>query len=222
MTTHSSTNPAPERIGLFGGTFDPVHVGHLRTAVELSERYALHQLRLLPNHRPAHRNQPSASTRQRIEMLEIATQNMPLLVVDAREALRDKTSYTYDTLCEFSQEFPDTTLIFFMGQDAFSAFHSWHRWQEILELTNLVVIDRPDAELGEWATNLIAKQADTIGHRVEDARTGVIERCGVTQLAISATNVRERIANRQSVDFLVPERVKEYIVEQKLYSQASN
>jgi len=211
-------NSAPQRIGLFGGTFDPVHIGHLRTAIELVEAYSLNQLRLLPNHRPAHRDKPTASTAQRIEMLEIATQHVPQLIVDSREAMRDSASYTFDTLSEFKQEYPQAMLIFFLGQDAFSAFDTWHRWREILELTNLVVIDRPDAHLSDWASALMENQAEQAGDRIVDATTGIIERCSVTQLAISATEVRERIANRQSVDFLVPERVKQYIVEHRLYS----
>ncbi len=216
------TIQTPQRIGLFGGTFDPVHLGHLRTAIELAENYSLSQLRLLPNHRPAHRDQPTVSTAQRIEMLEIATQNLSQLIIDPREAMRDKASYTFDTLTEFKQECPDSTLIFFMGQDAFSAFDTWYRWHEILELANLVVIDRPDANLSDWALNLMAKQADKIGDRIIDSATGVIECCSVTQLAISATDVRQRIANRQSVDFLVPERIKQYIVKHRLYSEARN
>jgi len=212
------TNQTPQRIGLFGGTFDPVHLGHLRTAIELAEDYSLNQLRLLPNHRPAHRDQPVASTAQRIKMLELATQHLSQLVVDPREALRDKATYTFDTLSEFRHEFPDAMLIFFMGQDAFSAFDTWHRWHEILDLANLVVIDRPDAQLGQWASDLMANQADKVGARIVDAATGVIERRSVTQLAISATDVRLRIANRQSIEFLVPERVKQYIVEHRLYS----
>lgn len=216
------TNQAAQRIGLFGGTFDPVHLGHLRTAIELAEGYSLNQLRLLPNHRPAHRDQPTASTAQRIEMLEIATQHLSQLIVDPREALRDTATYTFDTLSDVKQEHPDATLIFFMGQDAFSAFDSWHRWREILDLTNLVIIDRPDAQLSDWALNLIAKQTDTVGNRIVNSATGVIERHNVTQLAISATDVRARIANRQSVDFLVPEPVKQYIVKHRLYSEARN
>jgi len=181
---------ASQRIGLFGGTFDPVHLGHLRTA---------------------------ASSAQRIEMLEIATQNLPQLVVDPREAMRDCASYTFDTLSEFRQEYPEAMLIFFMGQDAFSAFESWYRWHEILDIANLVVIDRPNVELGDWASKLMTKQAEAIGHRIVDASAGVIERCSVTQLAISATDIRARIANRESIDFLVPTRVKQYIEQHKLY-----
>jgi len=138
-------------------------------------------------------------------MLEIAVENLPRLIVDPREAKRDKPSYTFDTLTEFKAEYPSASLVFFMGLDAFSAFDGWHRWQDILTLANLVVVDRPDAQLSDWAAQLIETQQRNVGQQLADAPAGIIERCSVTQLAISATDIRERMANRQSIDFLVPE-----------------
>jgi nicotinate-nucleotide adenylyltransferase len=195
---------APQRIGLFGGTFDPVHFGHLRPAMEMAEVYALTALHLMPNHRPAHRDQPTASTQQRIAMLELATAQLPKLVVDPREALRDEPTYTFDTLSELKAEQPEAQLIFFMGLDAFSAFETWYRWQEIIELANLVIINRPNAVLSDFASELLQS-------------TPSIEMQSVTQLAISATDIRQRIAAGKSVDFLLPERVKQYIVDHELY-----
>lgn len=210
---------AQQRIGLFGGTFDPVHFGHLRPAIELAEGFALDHLRLLPNHRPVHRDKPTATTEQRIAMLELAIDSQPELLVDSREAMRDKPSYTFDTLTEFRAEFPQASLIFFMGLDAYSEFDTWHRWQDILELANLVVIDRPDAQLSDWSANLLNVQQQKHGDRVVDSPFGVIERREVTQLAISATEIRHCIATRQSIDFLLPDCVKQYIVTHKLYQQ---
>lgn len=195
---------APQRIGLFGGTFDPVHFGHLRPALEMAEVYALTALHLMPNHRPAHRDQPTASTRQRIDMLQLATEHLPQLIVDPREALRDEPTYTFDTLSELTAEQPGAQLIFFMGLDAFSAFETWYRWEEIIELANLVIINRPNAVLSDFASELLQS-------------TPSIEMQSVTQLAISATDIRQRISAGKSVDFLLPERVKQYIVRHKLY-----
>lgn len=208
-----------QRIGLFGGTFDPVHFGHLRPAIELAEVFALDQLHLLPNHRPVHRDKPTATTQQRVAMLELATESQPKLVVDTREAMRDKPSYTFDTLTEFRAEFPQASLIFFMGLDAYAEFDTWHRWQDILELANLVVIDRPDAQLSDWSANLLKVQREKYGERVVDSPFGAIERRKVTQLAISATEIRHCIATGKSIDFLLPECVKQYIVTHKLYQQ---
>lgn len=195
---------APQRIGLFGGTFDPVHFGHLRPAMEMAEVYALTALHLMPNHRPAHRDQPTASTQQRIAMLELATEHLPQLIVDPREALREEPTFTFDTLSELKAEQPDAQLIFFMGLDAFSAFETWYRWQEIIALANLVIINRPNAVLSDFASELLQS-------------TPSIEMQSVTQLAISATDIRQRIAAGKSVDFLLPERVKQYIVDHELY-----
>jgi len=195
---------AARRIGLFGGTFDPVHFGHLRPAIEMAEHYALNALHLMPNHRPAHRDQPTASTRQRIAMLELATEHLSQLIVDPREALRDEPTYTFDTLSELKAEQPEAQLIFFMGLDAFSVFDTWHRWEEIIGLANLVIINRPNAALSDFASDLLQ-------------RTKSIEMQSVTQLAISATDIRQRISAGKSVDFLLPEPVKQYIVRNKLY-----
>lgn len=208
------------RIGLFGGTFDPVHFGHLRPAVEMAERYALSTLYLLPNHRPAHRGPAAASTDSRIDMLEAAIQDAPHLAVDGREALRDRPSYTIDTLREVHAEQPEATLLFFMGMDAFAAFDTWQEWEDILALANLVIVNRPDAEHSEFSAALVARQQARCGEKIVSGQCGVIETCDVTQLAISATDVRRRIAQDLSVRFLLPEPVLEYIGQNSLYRKS--
>ena len=109
------------RIGLFGGTFDPIHFGHLRPAVEIAELYNLQTLFVMPSHRPAHRGPTGASSKQRIEMLTMALEEAPRLVVDAREALRDEPTYTFDTSSEIKTEQPVATILFFLGMDSFAA-----------------------------------------------------------------------------------------------------
>lgn len=206
-----------ERVGLFGGTFDPVHFGHLRPALELAERYALEVLYLLPAHRPAHRGPTGASSAERIEMLERAVADVPRLAVDTREARRDAPSYTADTLAGLRAERPGATLIFFLGLDAFAGFERWHRPDDILTLANLVVVERPGEPLPESAETLIERQRARHGPRIRDGGTGVIERADVTQLAISATDIRRRVAAGQNPRFLLPERVRRYIGERGLY-----
>ncbi len=207
----------PRRIGILGGTFDPVHFGHLRPALELIENNALDTLHLVPNHRPAHRQSPTATTAQRLKMLSLATESVTGLVVDDREAQRDKPSYTVDTLLELQQEYPQATLVFFMGVDAFDQFHSWHRWETILDIAHIVVMERPGASLGEWATTLIENQQREIGN-IHSVNTGAIERQHVTQLAISATEVRKGCKAGRSVRFLLPESVRQYIIEHGIYT----
>lgn len=196
-----------------------MHFGHLRPAVELAEAFELNQLYLLPNHRPVHRGAPTATTEQRIEMLELATKSIPELVVDPREAKRDKASYSFDTLNEYRTEHPQASLIFFMGQDAYSEFDTWHRWEEILELANLVVIERPGAQLSNWSKGLMDTQRSKYTANVLNAFHGAIEPRSVTQLAISATDIRQRIETGKSIDFLLPECVKQYILHHKLYQR---
>ena len=210
-------NNSPARIGLFGGTFDPVHFGHLRPAVELAEVYALDILYLLPNHRPVHRGPARASTERRIAMLELAIGHTSHLSIDCREALRDKPSYTYETLSEIQAEQPQATVLFFMGLDAFARYDTWHQWEEILELANLIVVDRPEAQHSAFSSTLLLRQQQRVGKTVRDGVHGVIEECCVTQLSISSTDIRRRIAEGLTVRFLLPDRVSEYIVGQKLY-----
>ncbi len=210
----------PVRIGVLGGTFDPVHFGHLRPAIELTESLSLDQMKLIPNHRPVHRDQPQATTAQRLQMLELATAGT-VMQVDDREARRDKPSYSVDTLQALHDENPGASLVFCMGEDAFNGFDRWHRWERILELANIVVMERPENQLSVWAQQLIESQSRTVGHSMADAAAGVIERRFVTQLAISATDIRDKVLRGLSIRYLVPEAVREYITQHNLYRQPS-
>lgn len=209
--------PAAARIGLFGGTFDPVHYGHLRPAVEMAEQYDLSTLYLMPNHRPAHRGPTGATTQMRIDMLNIAIQSVPRLAIDTREAERDKPTYTFDSLKELKAEQPDATLLFFLGLDAFAEFDTWHNWEGVLELANLIVVTRPGAKQSDFSQNLVSRQQRIMGDKIVNGSAGVIETCDVTQIAISATDVRRRIAENLTVRFLLPDGVSEYIDAKRLY-----
>ena len=199
----------PRKIGVLGGTFDPIHYGHLRPALELSEALELDAMTLIPNHRPVHRGQPQATTEQRLAMLGLAVEGT-ILQVDDSEARRDEPSFTVDTLQAMHDENPKNSLVFCMGEDAFNGFASWHRWERILELANIVVMERPDTQLSTWALQLI------------EQRSSVIERRPVTQLSISATDIRRRVFHGLSIRYLVPEPVKEYIMHNNLYQSASS
>jgi len=205
------------RIGLFGGTFDPIHFGHLRPAVEIAEQYQLASLYMMPNHRPAHRGPTGATTQQRIAMLNLALQNTARLKIDSREARRDKPTFTVDTVEEIRAEKPKATILFFLGMDSFRAFDYWHDWEGILNLCNLVVLNRPGSDHTDFSRQLLERQRANRGNEIVNGSTGVIETCDVTQLAISATDIRRRIADDQSVRFLLPDTVSEYIGANNLY-----
>ncbi|MCH2341288.1 nicotinate-nucleotide adenylyltransferase [Pseudomonas sp. NPDC047963] len=213
----------PRRIGLLGGTFDPVHIGHLRGALEVSEMVGLDEVRLVPNFRPPHREAPNSSAQDRLTMVRLAVQDLPPLTVDARELERDKPSYTLDTLESLRAELNDDDQIFLIvGWDAFCGLPSWHRWDELLDHCHILVMQRPDAdsEPPEALRDLLAARS------VNDPLTivgssGQIAFVWQAPLGVSATRIRQFLASGRSVRFLVPDAVLAYINAHGLY-RASN
>jgi nicotinate-nucleotide adenylyltransferase len=206
-------------IGILGGTFDPVHFGHLRPALEVQEALALEELRLIPCHIPPHRGQPHASAAQRVAMLEAAVQAHPAFRIDTRELQRHGPSYTFDTLVSLREDLGDTGICLLMGMDAFGDLTTWHRWNELIDLCHLVVMTRPGADIpsdGELA-DFIRR------HRVSDAAqmrglpAGRLLFQPVTALAISASRLRALLAEGLSPAFLTPEAVIEIINQEGLY-----
>jgi nicotinate-nucleotide adenylyltransferase len=218
-----NTARVPQRIGILGGTFDPVHIGHLRGALEVAELLKLDELRLTPSARPPHRDTPSVSAQDRLAMVQCAVAGVPPLTVDDRELLRDKPSYTIDTLESMRAELAaDDQLFLLLGWDAFCGLPSWHRWEELLEHCHIVVLQRPDAdsESPDAMRNLLA------GRAVSDPKAlkgpgGKITFVWQTPLSVSATQIRQLLASGKSVRFLVPDAVLAYIDTHGLY-RASN
>jgi len=206
-----------EAIGILGGTFDPIHFGHLRSALEVSEQLNLAHVRLIPSARPPHRNVPHASPQQRLMMLHLAMKNADKFIVDDRELQRDGISYSADTLLSLRDDFPNNPLFLLLGTDAFLDIQTWHKWQNLLELAHIVVIRRPDEtwvmpiELNIWYQQHLATP--------DDAQTvaGKIWPVTVTQLAISATAIRTTILEGKSPQFLLPDAVIQLINQLGLY-----
>lgn len=216
--TRSLASKSLSRIGIFGGTFDPVHIAHLRTAIELREALALDSINLLPCHKPSHRGAPGASTAQRIRMLELSVEHVERLQIDRREAERNSPSYSVDTLASYREEYPAASLLLFMGMDAFNQFCSWYRWQHILELAHLVVVDRPGSMLnGAEAQLLTDRQVDTIDKLQSSAGSILLQ--SVTQFDVSATRIRQLVSQNRDISYLVTDEVRRYINEQGLYSE---
>ncbi|WP_438971075.1 nicotinate-nucleotide adenylyltransferase [Methylophaga sp.] len=210
----SENNPA---IGILGGTFDPVHFGHLRTGLDIVEQLGLAQLRLIPCAIPPHRIMPVASASERRLMLELAIKNHPKLEVDDRELSREGPSYTVDTLLSLRDDYPHNPLFVLMGTDAFCDLSSWSRWQQILELSHIVVMQRPDedlrldSELAEWYQQNQAKEAD------KALPSGKIWSLPVTQMAISATTIRDKLNQQRDVRYLLPDAVIALMEQLNLY-----
>ncbi len=211
-------------IGILGGTFDPVHFGHLRPALELLQQLPLTEIRLIPCRIPPHRGRPVASPEDRLRMVAAAVADEPQLIVDDRELHRDGPSYSVDTLLGLRAELGDTeSLALIMGMDAFHNLSSWHRWQEIPNLAHLLVTYRPgapvprDGALGRWARAAQAGHVDTLC----DRPAGGLLIWSVTQLDISATAIRDTVARGESVRYLLPDPVWAYIQTHRLYRDLS-
>lgn len=207
------------KIGIFGGTFDPIHIGHLRMALELKEQLGLDEMRLLPCHQPPHRDVPQVSSLQRVEMLRIALQDCPELQLDERELQRDKPSYTYDTLLELRAELgSEVSLVLCMGEDAFAGLPNWYCWQELIRLAHIVVIARPGWNIPESgdARDLLDKYQGEPKYLTE-AAAGSIVLQSPRLLPISATEIRQQIQVGKSAQFLVPDAVWNYIKANQLY-----
>lgn len=209
-----------KRLAILGGTFDPVHVGHLRSALEVGELLDLDEVRLMPNALPPHRDMPSVSALQRLQMVQLAVANEPLLTVDARELQRDKPSWTIDTLISVRAELAaEDQLFFVLGWDALCGLSSWQRWRELLDYCHLLVLQRPDmqASLPEPVQALLAeRQVDS--WQQAQGPAGSIVFLQQTPLAVSATAIRQLLAEQKSIRFLVPDRVLEFIQTQGLYA----
>lgn len=204
------------RVGLLGGTFDPVHFGHLRSAVEVCEQLQLDELRLIPSARPPHRGMPGATATQRLRMVELALGQGGGLQVDDRELQRERPSYTVETLESLRQELgSDVALFMVLGWDAFCGLPSWHRWESLLELANLVVLQRPDydLEVPEVLKDLLAARSADQPERSH----GQIICLSQTPLAISATHIRTLVGSGASPRFLLPDAVLDYIENEGLY-----
>ena len=209
------------RIGLFGGTFDPVHIGHLRTALELQEILELDEVRLLPCSDPYHRDSETTPAPHRLAMLQLACADVPGLVVDDRELHRSGPTYTFDTLSSLREELgDDCSLVLCMGMDALLNLPTWHRWQDFLALCHIVVACRPGYQLPESGAlaDLIQDKAATSVAELHALPAGKVLVREMTLLPVSATEVRAAIGDNRSLKWLVPDPVIQYINDQKLYT----
>lgn len=207
-------------IGIFGGTFNPVHYGHLRSALELVERLGLAQMRLMPCAMPPHREAPACSAAHRSAMVELAVTGEASLVCDSRELERNGPSYTVDSLTELRREFgTGRSLCLVMGCDAVLQIATWHRWRELLELAHIVVIARPGWQLpatGPVADWLAAHALEQSAQLRERPAGGILVE-ELRPLDISSTEIRAMLAAGRSARYLLPEPVLDYIRDHSLY-----
>ena len=211
-------------IGILGGTFDPIHYGHLRPALEVLDALDLAEVRFIPCRIPAHRATPLITAEQRLALVRLAIVDQVGFVADARELRREGPSYMVDTLASLRADYgDDTPLCLILGSDAFRELPAWHRWRDLGHLAHIVVMQRPGdlppfpPALEEFMTPRRVYAASAL--RREPA--GGILFQPVTQLHISATRIRILLAHGQSPRYLLPEAVLASIRDQALYLGAT-
>ena len=203
-------------IGIYGGTFNPVHYGHLRTALEVKELFGLAQLRLIPCRLPPHRQQPNVDGEQRLKMLQLAIADTAELQIDRRELDRAGPSYMIETLQSVRTENPQSSLILFIGTDAFAGLESWHHWQQLFDVAHVVVMTRPSYNISDLS-DFFHQRLYTNRQQLQQQKVGGLYFQAVTALDISATAIRNLIADGRNPKFLLPDPVIAYIRHHQLY-----
>lgn len=211
-------------IGVFGGTFDPVHFGHLRLAQEVAEYCGFQSVRMIPAGNPPHRNTPSCGASGRLEMIRIAIRDNPLFVADECEIAKKTPCYSVETLLELRAEYgSDRPICLMVGADAFLGLASWHEWRELFGLAHVVVAQRPGFDLraamkaplaGEYASRL--ELDPTALHHSPCGRILTVD---ITLLDISSSRIRECFSSGKSARYLLPEGVLDYILNHDLYRE---
>lgn len=206
-------------VGVLGGTFDPIHNGHLRLAMELVAELQLDHVRLVPNGQPPHRGKPSATPGQRAKWIRVAVASEPRLRLDDRELLRDGPSYTVDTLAALRADLPEHSLCLVMGRDVFAKLPEWHDWQQLFGLAHIILINRPDLALAiqpQAQAELDARTTTHI-HALRDTSAGLIYNYAPPPLAISASRIRALLAAGKSPRYLLPDDVLGDIMDAGIY-----
>lgn len=215
-------------IGIFGGTFDPIHYGHLRLAEEMADALNLREVRFIPTGQPPHRAAPQASAQHRLEMTRRAIAGNPRFAVDDREVRAMRPSYTVDTLTELRGELGAQPLVLLLGADAFLGLPGWHEWQRLFELAHLAVAQRPGSNLHQALPETLQREVQArwinVGSVPAPARpldklgaSGSVSVFEMTPLAISGSAIRSTLTQQKSVRYLMPEPVCDYLQQHQLY-----
>jgi len=199
-------------IGVLGGTFNPIHNGHLRLALEIYERLSLAEIRLIPSAQPPHRAIPSVSSKLRLEMVQAAIAGVTGLTADDRELQRDGPSYMVDTLFSLRAEYPDNPLCLILGSDAFMNLKSWYQSKQIINLAHIIIVRRPNTVLATQHIN----QTHNL-NQLHTSKAGKIWVEELPDIAISATQIRDLIAAGNNPNYLLPLAVLDIINHNRLY-----
>lgn len=210
-------------IGILGGTFNPIHFGHLRVAQEIAEALHLSQIKFIPSANPPHKPNPQVSAQQRAEMVQLAIQDNALFSLDTRELTRTGPSYTIDTLKSLRDEYHDTAFCLIIGTDAFANLDQWHEWLSILSYCHLILVPRPSRNtppLNQTLAGVLQQHGTQEVQQLRLHQSGCIVQQAVTALDISSSQIRAAVAQGTSPIYLTPDSVMEYIRLHRLYLQA--
>jgi len=214
-------NSPVNRIGIFGGTFDPIHNGHIETAKHLADFLNLDEVTLLPCKIPPHKESTSVSSHHRTKMVELVCENNPQFKVDLRELKADQTSYTVNSLKDIRNEYPEAIIYFFIGMDSLLTFTHWFKWQEIFNLCHIVVCSRPSFSLedaNEETLGLIEQYQKSFTVNQKENLTGNLYFADDNYCPISSTEIRQLIVNGSDYSHLMPQFLINYIQQHNLYS----
>ncbi len=210
-------------IGLLGGTFNPVHNGHLRLAQELADTLNFSEVRFIPSANPPHKTAPKISAQHRGAMVQLAITDNPLFKLDTRELDRAGASYTIDTLISLQEELGGSAaLCLIMGSDAFAKLNTWHRWQVLIDYCHIILVQRPASatqpKLAEELSVLLHNHYSENVSDLVNENAGYIHMQKITALDITSTNIRAQLEAGVSPRYLMPDNVIKYIKSHNLYA----
>ncbi|MDA0831067.1 MAG: nicotinate-nucleotide adenylyltransferase [Burkholderiales bacterium] len=216
------------RIGVLGGTFDPIHFAHLRLAEEVAEAFLLDTVRLIPSADPPHRTSPGASAQDRLRMVRLALESAgDHLVADGSELERVGKSYMVDTLKALREENPSESISLILGTDAFIELMTWYEWQQLFTLAHIIVASRPNLPISQLKNKLKGELFAEFEQRnsrdyntISSSTHGLIYTYEFTSLEVSGTSLRKRIQNGLSLKYLLPDNVINYIQDYSLYEES--
>lgn len=212
-----SDNKKP--IGILGGTFDPIHYGHLKIAEYILEKCEFETIQFIPNRTPPHRRPPFGSANHRYEMVKLAIKNHPKFSVNDLEITRPSPSYMIDTLQILQSQRPNQPLCLIIGSDAFNHFNEWLHWQKILDIAHLIVVNRSKNGLirQPWMQKLLQSRCIDLPEKLATKNSGYILIIQIEPIPISASRIREKLKKQEDVSNMLPNSVLNYIIENKLY-----
>lgn len=208
-----------QAIGLFGGTFDPIHFGHIQPVIEAAGKLGLTKILLIPNKQPVHKSQACASAQQRLDMLNLVCNTYPLFTLDTREVERQEKSYSLLTLQELSEQYPKARFYFFIGMDSLNTLPTWFGGEKLFDYCHFVVTRRPGHPLESNIASVFAERIIENPTTAPSKHAGNILIFDTNQLDISSSQIRRAISENSPIEHLLPDDVFSYISKQKLYQE---